>query len=154
MVNNFENYFIGPDEVNNELRGSMLDFLSYPFLPGENIVCERIEELGCFQYKRTQISNWTEFEIGEQELDQALFFKVFLNDLNIGQTVLLITDEGIMKKIGFKFKVSEFYLFSDQYEDFFSMEFFQLSFYLIAIPSMNMIRYLDECGGINEYTIL
>ena len=51
MVNNFENYFIGPDEVNNELRGSMLDFLSYPFLPGENIVCERIEELGVFNIR-------------------------------------------------------------------------------------------------------
>jgi hypothetical protein len=152
-IDNFKSYFIEPDEVNKILQASKLDFLSYNSLLGENILCENFRNQGKFKHRRAQIPHWNDFETEKHELDQELFYNYFLSDLKIDQVIVLITDEGIRQNHAFKFKIFEFYLFSDIYENFFSMEFFQFSFYLAVIPDINTVRFLDENGGINEFIV-
>lgn len=154
MDKKFEKYVINPFVLNELLKKTKFNFFSYDSLINENDVFEKMQNNKINNYQRTHIKNWADYENNEKDLSQKDFHNFFLMDIPPNELIILLTHEGIiLRKCVFKFYSAEFYAFSDLYEDYFSMEFFQLSYYLLIYPGLNMLRFLDEDGGINEYRI-
>jgi hypothetical protein len=105
------------------------------------------------KYQSFEIENWRLFENGDIDFGQEDYYEFFLSDVNVDQQVFLVTHEGVFNRCFFRFLARDFIQFSDWYEDCFSMEFFQLSYYLLIFPGLKMVRFLDDYGKIHQFTL-
>jgi hypothetical protein len=151
MNSGFEKYLLKPADVDLILKQSGLGFLSYKSLISENSIYEITLRNPYLKNEKHQIKDWYLFEKNEIDLSEEDFFNFFLVDIPKDDSVILFTQEGIiLEGCAFKFDVADFFIFSEKYENFFSMEFFQLSFYSVLICRSKICRFIDEKGTIHE----
>lgn len=148
----FKNFIIGFNEVPDFLRGSELSFLKFSTIANENKLWDVLHNTKLVTYRSYRIKDWNLYEAGEKELTQKDFFNYLLINIPEQQLAILFTDEGFLNECAYKFYISEFWTFSSLYEEDYRMEFFQLSFYLVLFPDINICRYIDEAGSVNEFT--
>jgi hypothetical protein len=151
MEEDFFKWIISYSEVNEFIKDTKLSFLNYKAFVNANILYKEVENRNDVKFEFSQIKNWTLFQRDIEDLSQEHFYNYFLKDMSPNELVLLFTDEGGFNKCAFKFHVDDFYKFSDSYEDFFEMRFFQLSYYLLVYPQLNIVKCLDDDGGIHKY---
>lgn len=151
-VSTFQKHIIKLEAVPKLLNHSKFGFLDGSIIANENALWDILTTGKGIKHECHKLKNWEEYELGERDLTEDDFFKNFLADIGNEQLVLLFTDEGFQENCGYTFYISEFANFSELYEDYYSMEFFQLSFYLTIFPALNVCRYLDECGVIHEFS--
>jgi len=149
MNTTFEKYMIPKEDLDSILQSSNYYEISYATLSNENLLYEIATQKGITIDKK-MIQEWRLYENEEKDLTQNVFFEFFLSDLPKNSSVLLFTDEGLLKKVAFQFEVNEFVSFSDMYEEYFGMEFFQFSYYCILSFHKNICRFIDEAGSIHE----
>ncbi|NML37504.1 hypothetical protein HHL17_09910 [Chitinophaga sp. G-6-1-13] len=137
-----------------ELQTTKLKFLTYSDLIYSNSLFEKMERIDNKDLKRTIIPTWCRYQNEEMELKNEDFFSFFFGDIGMEELTFLITDEGHDNGWVFQFLVKDFAGFSKWYEASFARDFFQFSDYLVVYPSLNMIRLLDDEGGINQLVVL
>lgn len=147
-------WVLSREKAIEELQHTKLKFLTYSDLIYPNSLFEKMEEIANKELKRTVIPTWYRYQNEELELNNEDFFKYFFNDIEIGELIFLITDEGHDNGWVFHFFVKDFTSFSKWYEEYFARDFFQFSDYLLVYPNLNMIRLLDDEGGINQLVVL
>ena len=154
MVNDYYKWVISYTDLDESLKKTKFNFIDHKLLFTENGIYDNLTKRSDILYRRELIPHWYLFEVGEKHLTQHDFYSFFLTDVPKNEMIFLITDEGIMfKEHAFKFLVNDFMNFSEFYEDYMSMEFFQFSLYVLVYTESSMIRFIDDLGGINEFIL-
>ncbi|MBO9730135.1 MAG: hypothetical protein J7623_15965 [Chitinophaga sp.] len=153
MKAEYNEWILSQAEAIENLQNTKLNFLTYSDLIYTNSLFWKIEEVSNKELKRTCIPNWYYYQNRELELCKEDFFRFFFSDMRGEEFSFLITDEGHVKGWVFQFFVKDFIRFSEWYEDYFGKVFFDFSDYLVVFPKLNMIRLLDEEGGINQLVV-
>ena len=146
-----DKYIITYSEVDRHLNDSVFNFMNYSSLLNANRIYDVLKSNNDFYYQRRIIENWENYELDTDDLTQEIFSQYLLYDLPQGNDIILFTDEGILNHFAFIFDSQSFFNFSNIYETYFSMEFFQLSYYCVICPKVGKLKFLDEGGGVNEY---
>ena len=154
MVDNYSKWIISYTDLDESLKKTKFNFIGHKLLFSENSIYNNLIQRSDILYRRVQVPNWHSFELDERDLTQQDFFSFFLADVPGSEMIFLLTDDAdIHKDHAFKFLVSDFIEFSEFYEDYMSMDFFQFSLYVLVYSESNMIRFIDELGGINEFIL-
>lgn len=147
----FEKYMIKPSLVDQLLKNNNVSYLSYRALSNQNAIYNLASNDLKLKIKEHKINDWYLFEKNEIDYSEDFFYSLFVNDAPLNDIAILFTLEGLIREqCAFKFQVSDFFTFSSLYEEYFSMEFFQISYYSIYLTKSKMCRYLDEDGVIHE----
>lgn len=151
MKSEFEKFIIKPNMVDQLLKNNGVNHLSYRALSSLNAIYNVVSNDLKLKIKKHRINDWHLFENNEIDYSEDFFYTLFVNDAPLNDTAILFTLEGLIsKQCAFKFQVSDFFRFSSLYEEYFSMEFFQISYYSIYLTKSKICRYLDEDGVIHE----
>lgn len=135
------------------LKDTQLNFVKYSDLVNFNALWDTMGEISNKRFKRKKIPDWIDYQLGKKDLSREDFYRFFFNDLDESEVVLIVTDEGHRKEWVFKIFVHEFMAFSEWHEEYFCMDFFQFSDYLVVFPDLNKIRYMHDEGLIMEYEV-
>jgi hypothetical protein len=151
--NQLSEYTIEYPRVIDLLQDTRLSFIDPTKLSGIPRMAEQESKIARKKCIETFITDWGDYENDEKSLTQEDFYKFFLANKSSDIEAILFTFEGLMQKTAFRFRISDFFKFSSLYEDHFSMEFFQLSYYIILFPMINVYTYINADGKIVECTI-
>ena len=147
---------VNVSDLQKYISNTKFSFLTYNSFISENNLYGEMEKRVDKEYLFYEIEDWLSFQSGEKDLSKEDFFNFFLHDVDSNQLILLFTEEGMSIKNNcfFKFHCSDFVKFSTWYEDYFSMDFFQFSYYLLLCPQLNKIKFLDDEGGMHVYKMI
>jgi hypothetical protein len=167
MGDKLEKWTIDLEAIDEILATTRFDSLTHRELTNEHTLYKALKDKPGFHFKRTLIAEARssakeeshrgkgqphKTHLSPNDLGQSDFNLFFLKDIAAAQSIILISDDSLfLKKKGFKFQIAEFDEFASFFEDNLSMEFFEFSFYVVLYPVDNMIRFLDEQGGVNEF---
>ena len=154
MNEEFGKYTLSIKQVDNLLKETNPKLSSYTIFFDENLLYDFAIQQKRDDIRKMPIKDWYLFENGEKDLTQEDFFDFFLKGIPDNCSILLFTDEGILNKLAFQFDLKDFFLFSNLYEDFFQMEFFQLSYYCVVFLELSLCKFIDESGVIYEISFL
>ncbi|SEW42243.1 hypothetical protein [Chitinophaga arvensicola] len=135
------------------LRDTRLCLLTYPMLIYPNKLFDELEKLSHKTISRKQIPDWATFVKEDRDMTSAAFYKVFFDQMDPAELVLLVTDEGHEKGCFFKFYIHEFMDFSEWYEAYFNRDIFQFSDYVALFPGLHKMKVTDDEGGVSEIDI-
>ncbi|RBL91484.1 hypothetical protein [Chitinophaga flava] len=142
-------WIISREEAIGRLRNTKLDFLVYEDLISSNALFDAMLGLRFKKIERKAIEGWN----ANKDLTLLDFADFFFPSVGERESILLISDEGHVKKWVFALSINEMTSFANWYEDYFNREFFEYGDYLVVFPCLNMIRHIDDEGGMNEYIV-
>jgi hypothetical protein len=136
------------DEVKNILETEFFllqNKKKFNFLPAEfcdwAIMCN-------MKITMTSIEKWEAFEYDELDFDEMDFWRLIFEyeGYSVDSKVLFISDESLIKKIAFSFKIGDFKNFVDYYEQTFKMDFFQPKDYIVYLGDSQEIKIIHHEG--------
>ncbi|SHN08287.1 hypothetical protein [Chitinophaga sp. CF418] len=146
-------WVISSETAMESLSKTKLNFLTYSDLTYLNSLYSALQTVNN-EYHRKQIPNWYLFTTGQQELGVSDFKSFFFDGIDDTEQVFLFSDEGHDNGCFFIFDANDLISFSYWYEQRFNMNFFQFSDYILIVPRLDIIKFNDDEGGINEFIIL
>lgn len=116
----------------------------FAFTP--DLVVERYEQTFKNTLCRVGVDNWIAFENCEIDWDAGDFESRVLQSVDGGVELFIVTDDGLLGSVAFRFVRGQFGDFAAWYEDEYKMGFFQAADYIIFDATLSFLRVLTHEG--------